>query len=314
MDKLRELECFVSVVEAGSFVRAADRIGISTTAISRAVLGLEARLHARLLHRTTRRLALTEIGQRYFERCKLILAAVQEADDLLSEAGVGTGGRLRVGAPQSFGVLCLARLWPAFARQHPDVQLDVVLSDGLSDLVGEHLDVAIRIADLTQDGLVHRRLAGTRLIACAAPSYLARCGVPQHPCALAHHHVVTYSYFAGKDDWRFQGADGSHVVRVQPRMRANNGDTCVAAARDGLGIILQPDFLVDDAIRQGLLVPLLPNYHTHTLGVYAVYPSHRHVPAKVRVLVDFLCASFAAAAGVRSAQDEGAFNRLEIQT
>ncbi len=292
MDKLRELECFVSVVESGSFVRAADQTGMSTTAVSRAVLGLESRLHARLLHRSTRRLSLTDAGRNYFDRCKHILSALQEADDMLSETRFAPSGVLRVGAPLSFGIQHLAPLWPDFLSHYPDVHLDVVLSDEVTDLVETRLDVAIRIARLSRPGLVQRRLAQTRLIACAAPSYIARNGLPTHPAALARHAIISYTYFSGKDEWTFTGPDGPTSVRVQPAMRANNGDTCVQAARSGMGIVLQPSFLVAQDLAQGHLIPLLPGYHADTIGVFAVYPTHRYLPVNVRALVDFLIATF----------------------
>ncbi|GAA5233772.1 LysR family transcriptional regulator [Verticiella sediminum] len=292
MDKLRELQCFVSVVESGSFVRAADLVGVSTTAVSRAVLGLEARLHARLLHRSTRRVCLTEAGRHYFERCKPILHALQEADDMLTGGGDAMHGRLRVGAPQSFGVLELAEAWPQFLQRHPGVELDILLSDQVSDLLAERLDMAIRIAHLQQPALVHRRLAQTRLVACASPAYLARHGVPRHPEDLAGHAVIAYRYYAGRDEWSFQDASGRHLVRIRPRMRANNGDTCIAAARAGLGVILQPSFLVAAALARGELVPVLEGYATARIGIYAVYPSHRHMPARVNALVEFLIDRF----------------------
>jgi DNA-binding transcriptional LysR family regulator len=295
MDKFQEMASFVAVVEAGSFVGAADATGLSKAAVSRHVAELEQRLGARLLHRTTRRLSLTDDGQLFFTRAKEMLAAIDEAESEISSRSGEPSGLLRINAPLTFGVLHLAPLWGRFAQLYPKVSLDIELSDRVVDLVEEGYDLAVRITNLPNSQLVSRRLASTRMVACASPPYLALHGTPKHPRELAQHEVISYSYWAARNEWTFTAPDDSLVtVRTHARIHANNGDTCRAAALDHQGIILQPDFLVADDLRRGDLVELLPTYRAMTLGIHAVYPSRKHLPIKTRRLVDFLVEAFAA--------------------
>ncbi|KAF1041836.1 MAG: HTH-type transcriptional regulator DmlR [Herbaspirillum frisingense] len=292
MNKLREIECFIAVAELGSFVKAADALGISKAAVSRTVLELEARLGSRLMQRTTRRLSLTEAGTLYLERCKQIVAALEEADDLLSAGAANPAGLLRINAPLTFGVLHLAPLWPMFLERHPGVALDITLSDRIVDIIDEGFDMAIRIARLSDSTLVHRKLTTTNLQVCASPAYLEKYGTPRHPHDLAQHQAICYSYNASKDEWQFTGAEGPVSVKVNSRMHVNNGDSCVAAALGGIGITRQPTFMIDQHLRNGQLVPLLTDYTSPELGIYAVYPSRAHLPAKVRAMLDFLSEAF----------------------
>jgi DNA-binding transcriptional LysR family regulator len=201
---------------------------------------------------------------------------------------------LRINAPLSFGVLHLAPLWGRFAQLHPKISLDIELSDRVVDLVEEGYDLAVRITNLPSSQLVSRQLATTRMICCASPPYLAQHGTPAHPSELAKHDVISYSYFAARDEWTFTAPDNTPVVvRTHARIHANNGDTCRAAALEHQGIILQPDFIVADDLRRGALVELLPTWRTMTLGIHAVYPSRKHLPIKTRRLVDFLVEAFA---------------------
>jgi DNA-binding transcriptional LysR family regulator len=292
LDRFREIQGFVAVVDAGSFVGAADALGISKTAASRLVTDLEARLGARLLHRTTRRLSLTDAGRDYHERCKAILAELDEADASASSSSAAIPtGVLRINAPSSFGVLHLAPLWPEFAKRHPLLRLDVTLSDRLVDLVDEGYDMAVRITRMPASTLVSRLIARTELVACASPEFVARHGLALHPSELSALPAVAYSYLVGQD-WQFEGPTGSFSVRVRPAMVANNGDTCRAAALAGLGIVLEPTFLVGEDLAAKRLLRLCPDWRSATLGVHAVYPTRRHLPSKVRLLVDFLAGAF----------------------
>lgn len=294
MDKFQEMASFVAVVEAGSFVGAADATGLSKAAVSRHVAELEQRLGARLLHRTTRRLSLTDDGQLFFARAKEMLAAIDEAESEISSRSGEPSGLLRINAPLTFGVMHLAPLWGRFAQLYPKVSLDIELSDRVVDLVEEGYDLAVRITNLPSSQLVSRQLASTRMVACASPPYLALHGTPQHPRDLAQHEVISYSYWAARNEWTFVAPDDNPVVvRTRARIHANNGDTCRAAALDHQGIILQPDFLVADDLRRGDLVELFPGYRAMTLGIHAVYPSRKHLPIKTRRLVDFLVEAFA---------------------
>ncbi|MBS0511918.1 MAG: LysR family transcriptional regulator [Proteobacteria bacterium] len=303
MDRFRAMESFIAVVEAGSFVGAADLLRVTKAAVSRGVMELEARLGARLLQRTTRRLSLTEAGRAYYGRCKQILAEVEEAD---SAVGVVTGhpvGRLRINAPFSFGILHLAPLWGPFMERYPDVELEVTLADRMVDVVEEGFDVIVRISRLEDSSLVYRRLASTRILACASPEYLARNGSPASVEDLARHPVIAYTYAAQGDQWRFSTPDGEREVLTRPRMRTNNGDTCRAVALAHQGIVLQPDFLVSDDIAAGRLVEVLPDCRGPEIGIFAVYPSRKHLSVKVRALVDFLVDAFAAPRGWGRAGD-----------
>lgn len=293
MDKTQEMASFVAVVEAGSFVAAADALGLSKAAVSRHVGDLEQRLGARLLHRTTRRLSLSDDGQLFYARAKELLAAIDEAESEITSRSGEPAGLLRINAPLTFGVLHLAPLWGRFADVHPKVSLEIDLSDRIVDLVEEGYDLAVRITNLPSSQLVSRQLATSRMVLCASPEYLRRHGVPAHPRDLAAHRVISYSYWSTRDEWRFTGPEGEVQVRTQPRIHANNGDTCRAAALDHQGIILQPDFLVGEDLRAGRLVELLPGYASLTIGIHAMYPSRKHLPIKTRRMVDFLVQSFA---------------------
>jgi DNA-binding transcriptional LysR family regulator len=294
MDKFQEMRAFVSVVNEGSFVRAADALNMSKTAVSRLVSDLEARLGSRLLQRTTRKLSLTQEGEVFHERCKELLNGLEEAE---AELNAHTGeviGQLRVNVPVTFGLLYLAPLWPRFMDLHPKVTLEVSLADRLVDLVEEGYDLAVRIARLPSSSLVSRQLTATRMVLCASPDYLRRHGTPAHPSDIARHQVITYTLLATGDHWAFEGPDGVVNVKVQPRMRTNSGDTCCAAAVGHHGIVLQPSFLVAPFLATGQLVEVLPQYRSIELGIYALYPSRKHLTPKVRALVDFLVEAFRA--------------------
>ena len=301
MDRFLEMQTFNAVVDAGSFVKAADVLSISKAAVSRYVVDMENRLGVRLLHRTTRRLSLTDEGQIFYLRSKELLATLAEAEDEITSRSDAASGLLRVNAPFTFGVLHLAPLWGAFRAQHPKVRLDITLADRLVDLVEEGYDVAIRIANLESSTLVSKRLATTRMVLCASPQYLHLHGTPTHPGELAHHAVISYSYLSTRDEWHFTGPTGPVSVKTNPCIQTNNGDTCRAAALASQGIILQPSFLVGGDLASGALCELLPAYRAPDLGIYAVYPSRKHVSPKVRALVDFLGNHFAAAESLQIA-------------
>ena len=293
MDRFQEMNVFAAVVDAGSFVGAADALELSKAAVSRIVSDLEGRLGVRLLHRTTRRLSLTGEGEVFHGRCKELLAAVQEAEAEITERSGRAVGSLKISAPVSFGLLHLAPLWAGFMAKHPDVAVEVNLSDRMVDLVDEGIDVAIRIARLPSSSLVSRQLSSTRLVLCASKSYLKAHGKPRHPQDLAQHQVLAYTLLAMGDTWEFDGPGGPVSVRVQPRMRTNSGDTCKAAALRGAGIILQPTFIVQGDLDSGALVEVLPAWRSLELGVHAVYPTRKHVLPKVRLLIDYLAHALA---------------------
>ncbi len=265
------MTAFVTVVEAGSFVRAAERLGSSTSSTSRLIADLEAHLGARLLNRSTRRLSLTETGQAYYERCVQLLADLGEA------------------LAQPIGP-ALAE----FSRRCPRVTFDVTVSDRVVDLVDEGFDLAVRIGAPGGEQLVARRLGTTELVACASPAYLAERGAPRLPGELAAHRVLTYAYVATPSLWRFTDPAGvAHEVRVAGPLHANSGELLLAAAAAGMGIALEPDFVVAPGIARGELRRVLDGYAGPRLDVWAVYPSRRHLSAKVRAFVDYLAEIFA---------------------
>ena len=292
MSKLQEMSSFVAVIEAGSFVRAADAMGMSKAAVSRHVGELEQRLGVRLLQRTTRRLSLTDEGRTFFARAKDLLSALDEADSELTSRSAEPSGLIRVNAPLTFGVLHLAPLWGPFAAANPKVALDITLSDRVVDLVDEGYDLAIRITTMPSSMLVSRKLASTRMVLCASPRYLKRHGKPKHPHELARHSVISYTYWSTGDEWRFTGPKGPVNVRTKSRIHTNNGDTCRRAALAHQGVILQPDFLIGEDLRNGDLIELMPAYRSIALDIHAVWPSRKHLPLKTRRLIDFLADAF----------------------
>ena len=288
MDKFLEMRTFASVIEMGSFVRAADTLSMSKAAVSRYVSDLESRLGVRLIQRTTRKLSLTEEGEVFYARCKEILAGLDEAE---AEISLRTGqavGQIKISAPVSFGILHMASLWGVFISQQPKISLDITLSDRVVDLVEEGIDVAIRIGRLPSSTMISRKLATTRMVLCASPAYLRRTGKPKKLADLTDHAVLAFSYWSGGDEWQFEGPLGTESVKVKPRMHANSGDTCRGGALEHQGIILQPTFLVGTDLQLGALVEVLPQYKSIELGIFAVYPSRKHISPKIRLLIDFL--------------------------
>jgi DNA-binding transcriptional LysR family regulator len=287
------MEAFVRVVEAGSFVAAAERLALSTSSLSRLVADLEQHLGTRLLNRTTRRLSLTESGQAYYERCVTLLADLAEAEAMAGQSAAQARGTLRLTCSYSMAEQKVAPAIASFAATHPDVKFELVVSDRVVDLVEEGFDLAIRVGPVGSDRLVARRLGSMRLVLCASPKYLQDHPTPAIPADLARHNALTYAYSASPKVWRFTGPDGAaHEVRVNGNLHANSGDALRAAAVQGLGVICEPDFLLDAAIREGDLVPLLPGYQGGGGDIWAVYPSRRHLSLKVRLFVDHIAAVF----------------------
>ena len=293
MDKLTALRVFTTVVAEDSFAGAAERLGMSRTAVSKHVMDLEAALDARLLTRTTRRLSLTATGSSYYERAQRILSDLEEADAEASQLTVNPRGHLRINAPMSFGILHLAPHLRTYLDRYPDVTVDLSLNDRVVDLVEEGFDLAIRIAELQDSSLIARRIAYTRAALCAAPDYVERHVALEDPADLAAHACLTYSNMRDPNVWAFHRDGREHVVKVKSRMVCNNGDALLAAAISGVGIIYQPTFIVGSALKTGSLRELLPDYDAGGFGIHAVYPTNRHLPARVRTFIDHLVECFA---------------------
>lgn len=294
LESLTAMVGFARVVDEGSFSRAAERLGVSKSTISKQVARLEDRLGTRLLNRSTRRLALTEAGTRLYERCQRIIAEAEAAEAEAGSLQTEPSGLLRVSTGVSFGQLHLARCLPALLERHPGLSVELVLNDRVVDLVEEGYDVALRIGDLADSALIARRLSPVRRVLAAAPSYLARRGTPALPRDLAAqgHDCLGYSYSAGGCEWVLHGPDGAHRHRFKPRVLANNGDSLAAMAAAGLGIVQMPTFILDRGLRSGALAVVLPEFEPPPISLYAVYPPGRPLAAKVRAFIDFAVASF----------------------
>lgn len=293
MSRSLEMAVFVAVVDAGSFVGAAEALNMSKAAVSRHVGALETRLGVRLLQRTTRRLSLTEEGQIFHQRAHEVLNAMDEAESTVSARALEPGGRIRINVPVSYGIARLAPLWMGFMVRHPKVELDISLNDRVVDLVEEGYDMAVRISALPSSSLICRRLTTIRMMLCASPDYLRRRGTPVTPEDLPRHDILTYTLLARGDEWLFQGLNGPVRVRIRPKVSSNNGDTCRMIALQGGGITLQPDFTLGADVDRGDLVELLPGFQAEELGVYAVFPSRRQLSLKVRLMVDYLTQALA---------------------
>ncbi len=294
LDRLLAMSVFVKVVEQGSFARAAERLDMSTSAVSRHVAELETYLATRLLNRTTRRISLTESGQAYFERALHLLADIEETEAVVSSSTVNPRGTIRLTCSTSFGVPHLAPAIGAFQARYPEVHFDISASNRFVDLVEDGLDLAIRIGDIGNPNLIARRLGSMRLIACASPDYLKRRGTPTHPDDLIKHSCFTYEYSPAKNTWPFRNRDGSELkTRIAGGIHANNGEMLAALAVSGAGIALEPDFIIQPLIESGQLKEILKEFQPAPYPIYAVYPSRRHLSAKVRTFVEFLAERFA---------------------
>ena len=289
MDQLTSMSVFAGVVEVQSFSAAARRLGLSKSAVSKHVSRLEDRLNVRLLNRTTRRLSLTEAGEAFFQHCTRVVAAAEEAEAAMTRLHAEPRGVIRLNAPMDFGRLHVVPLLPDFFVRYPEVSLDMTLNDRLVDLVEEGYDLAIRVGRLSDSTLVARKLAPMRGAICASLDYLARHGTPEQPADLAAHNCMTYSYARTQDVWPLTGADGCLLnVKVTGTLRTNNGGALREALLAGLGVGMLPSFIVGSDLHDGRLREVMHPFAGLAGAVYAIYPQGRHLPAKVRVLIDFL--------------------------
>lgn len=286
MDTIDAMRVFVAVVERNGFSAAAEALDLSTTAVTRQIAALEKRLSARLLNRTTRRVSPTSTGAAYYQRCVQLLAEFDELEASVGAQALQPSGRLRINAPVSYGITRLAPLLPGYCARYPQVELDLSLADRVVDMVEEGFDLAIRITRQPSPSLIARRLAQARISLCAAPAYLARRGTPATPQDLAGHDCLAYEY--GGDSWPLRGPQGEVNVPLNPHMRANNGEVLREAAIAGMGIIAQPDFIISQALDDGRLVPVLPDWEVPPIGIHAVYASRSHLAPKVRSFIDYL--------------------------
>ena len=295
MDLFHAIAAFAEVVEAGGFARAAERLGVSVSSVSRHVSELEAHLNARLLNRTTRTLSLTEAGRAFHERCVQLLADLEDAEASAGAGAVVPRGTLRVSCPVSFGERYVAPAMAAFMAKYPEIRLDIELSDRLVDLVDEGFDAAVRIGVIGGQNLVGRPVGTTRLVCCASPAYLQRHGEPRAPEDLVRHACLLYRYAPQRAVWSFTDRTGAQrKVRVTGPVHANHGAFLAALARGGVGIANEPDFIVGPDVLAGRLVPILRGFPPISTGINIVYASRRNLSAKVRAFAEFLTERFAA--------------------
>ncbi len=280
------------VADLGGFAKAAEQLGLSTTTTSRLVAELETQLNARLLNRSTRKVSLTNTGERLLERYRLITTELDEAEQEAGDGRAKPQGMLRLTMPLTYGLALLAPVLAAFRKQYPEVELDVDMSDSRADLIDEGVDVALRIARDLTGSFVARRITPMAVVLCAAPDYLKRRGVPQTPDQLTAHACLLYTNNQPVNEWHLLGDDGRIVLRVAGPVRANNGELLRQCALAGDGIILQPTFLVERDLDEGRLVRILETFAPAPFHLFAVYQDRRHLPAKTRAFVDFIYGHF----------------------
>jgi len=286
MGNLTDMEIFSRVVTAGSMSAAGREMALSPAVVSKRIRRLEERLGARLLQRTTRQIALTEEGQGYYERVVAILASIEEAESYVSRRNSKPRGTLKISAPTSFGRIHIAPYINKFMQLNPDLNLSLILSDDFVDIVGEGFDVAVRIAELENSSLIARRLADNHRVICAAPDYLERHGIPRSLEDLGRHNCL---FATNQDNWRLEGAEGPFVLRVHGNLQTNSSEVVRECLISGLGIALRSTWDVGEQLQSGDLKIVLPQYRaSRRVGVYAVYPSRRFLPVKVRAFIDFL--------------------------
>jgi len=296
MSKLPDLEAwaiFAKVAETGSFAKAAADLSISQPTVSKALTRLEARLKTTLLHRTSRRMSLTAGGQASLERATRILAEGEAVEAEVTEQSKNLRGTIRIAAPMSFGISHLAPALPAFIAQHPDVTPDLHFSDELIDMVAQGFDIALRISSLPDSSLLARRLCAVRLLLVGAPAYFERHGRPAHPRDLAKHRALRYVHTHAGEAWRFKHPQRGEFSQVVPAaLRANNAEGLTPALRAGLGLAVQPEFLVWEDLQSGVLQTALDDWEVPAIALHIVTPPGRARPARVHALIDFLAAHF----------------------
>jgi DNA-binding transcriptional LysR family regulator len=292
MDTIDGMRTFIAVVSAGSFTAAAEHLNMSTALVSKYVGQLEERLGVRLLNRTTRSLVLTEIGQAYLERCAQVIDDFDELEAAIHNKRSNPSGNLIISAPVTFGERHMTVALARFLEQYPDIVVDLRLTDRFVGLVDEAVDLAIRIAELPDSSLIARRLAPARVVACAAPSYLEKHGLPCQPEELVDHVCIIDNNFRSAHEWPFMVGGERMTVKVSGRFSVNSAQSSRAMVLAGAGIGLVPTYAIGEDIKQGQAVVLLEPFEALNLGIYAVYLHNRHLAAKVRAFIDFMAEEF----------------------
>ncbi len=302
MDRFAAMESFVRTVERGSFAAAAAGRGLSATMVGNHVRFLEDRLGASLLNRTTRQHNLTEFGRSYYERCRAILVEIEAAEGEAGAVQATPRGLLRITAPAALGTMVLPRLLAGYLHRHPEVSVDLVLQDHRLDLVADEIDIAIRAGALPDSSLIARTLSPMQLVVCAAPAYLAAHETPDRPADLASHNCLDFAHAAEQRHWRFTGNGGEATIGISGNLRVNSGQALRAAALEGIGIVMQPEFLVAEDLAAGRLVRLLGQHAAPTLPLHLLMLPNRHPTPKLRSFIDHVVAELGRAPATASAR------------
>ena len=287
MAEFAAIPVFVRVVENGGFSAASRALGVSKSAVSKRINQLENHLGVLLLHRTTRKLSLTEAGERYYEHAAQALSAAGRAEDSVAELQGEPQGKLKISSPMSFGRLHVAPLIPKLMQRYPKLQIDLVMDDRNIDLVADGIDVAIRSGDMPDSTLIARKLAPLRQVLCASPTYIDRYGMPVTPSELRERNCILFSYSGDANEWTLNKDGQSEAVLVSGGYRVNNSEAIVEALREGVGIGRLPTFVAGPDLKAGNLVRVLESYQIPDHTFYAVFPERQYLPAKVRAFLDF---------------------------
>ena len=287
MDEFSAIPVFVAVIENGGFSAASRALGVSKSAVSKRINQLESHLGVRLLHRTTRKLSLTEAGERYYEHAAEALRAAGKAEDAVTELQGEPQGKLKISSPMSFGRLHVAPLIPKFLQRYPKLQIDLLMDDRNIDLVAGGFDIAIRSGDMPDSKLIARKLTPLRQVLCASPGYINRYGMPITPVELSERNCILFSYSGDLNEWTLNKNDQPETVLVSGNYRVNNSEALLEALREGIGIGRLPTFVAGPDLKAGRLLRILESYQIPDHIFYAVFPERQYLPAKVRAFLDF---------------------------
>jgi len=287
MEEFGAIPVFIAVVERQGFSAASRTLGITKSAVSKRINQLERHLGARLLHRTTRKLSLTEAGERYYEHAAKALKAANLAEDAVTELQGEPRGKLKISSPMSFGRLHVAPLIPKFLKRYAGLEIDLVMDDRNIDLVAEGFDITIRSGELQDSSLIARKLAPLRQVICASPDYISQHGKPVTPFELSNRNCILFSYSGDANEWTLTRDSQMEVVSVSGNYRVNNSEALIEALRDGIGIGRLPTFVAGSDLKSGRLIKLFESYQIPDHIFYAVFPEREYLPAKVRVFLDF---------------------------
>ncbi|MGO2442065.1 MAG: LysR family transcriptional regulator [Serratia proteamaculans] len=299
MDRITAAEVFITIVDRGSMIAAAETLEMSRAMVTRYLAQMEQWAGARLLHRTTRKLSLTDAGERTLERCRQMLALAGEIDLVEGEQSDELRGLLRITCSQSLGQTALVGAVAQYLKRHPQVAVDLQMNNRTVNLVEERIDLALRITNELDPNLIARPLSSCASVVCASPAYLAAYGTPRHPQDLALHNCLTYSYF-GKSLWHFDHQGVKSAVAVSGNLSANESVVLMAGTAQGAGISMQPYYSAAPLLASGDLIELMPEYRPQSMGIYGIYTSRRQMPATLRTMLDFLVEWFASDASWRA--------------